>query len=139
MLKEFSTRTTLPASDIARARRFYEEVLGLEPIQVTPDGVVYESGAADAPTVPGWAPRSTFLLSAARDVQRGNQNQMGFFVRGIEEIVARLQSRGVVFEEFHPAGSPSPTVVVAIQEGRGRLARFKDSEGNILGLVQYGG
>lgn len=41
MLAQARTHAALPAADLDRARRFYEEVLGLVPAAVTGGGVLY--------------------------------------------------------------------------------------------------
>ena len=44
MLNDKKTYASLPVTDVAAARRFYEETLGLEPERVTEGGVMYGSG-----------------------------------------------------------------------------------------------
>ena len=44
MLSEAPAHATLPAADLARARHFYEKVVGLVPARVTPGGVFYATG-----------------------------------------------------------------------------------------------
>jgi hypothetical protein len=43
MLKNAPIRAYIPASNITRARKFYEEVIGLEPKEEYPGGVIYGS------------------------------------------------------------------------------------------------
>jgi glyoxalase/bleomycin resistance protein/dioxygenase superfamily protein len=47
MLKTAPIRAYLPASDVARARKFYEEKLGLVPREEYAGGVIYECGGAE--------------------------------------------------------------------------------------------
>ena len=42
MLSDAGVLTTLPVSDLERAKRFYHEMLGLRPLQELPQGVLYE-------------------------------------------------------------------------------------------------
>jgi hypothetical protein len=59
---------------------------------------------------------------------------MGWETKDIEKEVADLRARGVVFEEYD---YPNLKTVNGIATtGPGKAAWFKDSEGNILGLVQ---
>jgi catechol 2,3-dioxygenase-like lactoylglutathione lyase family enzyme len=44
MLSENSTYTTIPVTDLERARRFYGETLGMRAKMVTEGGVMYASG-----------------------------------------------------------------------------------------------
>jgi hypothetical protein len=59
---------------------------------------------------------------------------MGWAIDDIEAEVSALKARGVVFEEYD---WPELKTVNGIADtGPGRAAWFKDSEGNILGLIQ---
>ena len=61
---------------------------------------------------------------------------MGWATGDIEREVAELKARGVVFEEYD---TPYLKTVGSIATtGPNRAAWFKDSEGNILGIVQMG-
>ena len=44
MLKDSRVHTTLPVSDMARARAFYSEKLGMTPVEEFPTGIFYECG-----------------------------------------------------------------------------------------------
>ena len=44
MLAQSNVATRLPAQDLDRARRFYAEKLGLEPIEQRPGGLLYRCG-----------------------------------------------------------------------------------------------
>jgi catechol-2,3-dioxygenase len=44
MLKESNVATRLPAQNLNRARKFYSDKLGLEPIEQRPGGLRYQSG-----------------------------------------------------------------------------------------------
>ncbi|MFI1286858.1 VOC family protein [Streptomyces sp. NPDC020858] len=58
-------------------------------------------------------------------------------VDDIDAEVAALKSRGVTFEEYDLPGCRTADGVCRV-EGVGRAGYFKDSEGNLLGLVQFG-
>ena len=131
------TRATIPALDLERARHFYAEVLGLRAVLETPGGVVFESGGDAGAAGPGWAPASTFLVFPTPNPARGNHTQMGFLVKEIETRVAELTARGVVFEAYDLPGMKTENGVASILNGRGKAAWFKDSEANIIGLVEF--
>ena len=59
---------------------------------------------------------------------------MGFRVSDIDAEVRALRERGVRFEEYDFPGFDKATGIA--QTGPIRSAWFKDSEGNLLGLVQ---
>jgi catechol 2,3-dioxygenase-like lactoylglutathione lyase family enzyme len=125
MLSEYRVHTALPAIDIERAKRFYAEKLGLAPTQQRPDGLRYDCADGTA----------LFLFPTSTS-NRGGHTQAGIEVPDIEAAVAELKSRGVVFEEYE---TPELTTSegIAAEAGGDRAAWFKDSEGNLLGLVQF--
>ena len=55
-------------------------------------------------------------------------------VDDVEREVAELKARGVEFENYDMPGKKSPSGVV--EAGGAKAAWFKDSEGNILAIVQ---
>jgi catechol 2,3-dioxygenase-like lactoylglutathione lyase family enzyme len=123
MLAAARTHPTLPVADLARARRFYEDVLGLAAARVTPAGVFYATGEGTQVFV---------FPSAGRP--SGAHTQVGFRVPDIEAEVADLKARGVVFETYDFAGF-DPSTSIATFAGN-RSAWFRDTEGNLLGVVQ---
>jgi catechol 2,3-dioxygenase-like lactoylglutathione lyase family enzyme len=124
MLGNFSVHTTIPAKDLDRARRFYADKLGFQPTQELPGGLVYESGD------------SWFLLYPTQAAGTAEHTLMGWQVDDIEQAVKTLRGKGVKFEEYN---YPNLKTVNGIAEMDGSYAAwFKDSEGNILGLIQMG-
>lgn len=59
---------------------------------------------------------------------------MSFEVKDIGAEVAELTSRGVVFEEYDFPGFKTVDGVATLDIGK--AAWFKDTEGNLIGLVQ---
>jgi len=123
MLKDAPVVPYIPATDVARARRFYEEKVGLVPREEVAGGVVYECGQ-----------RSWIFLYPSGGAGTSQASQAFWQVDDVEAEVAALRSRGVVFEEYD---LPGVTMVDGIAKaGRSRAAWFKDSEGNIMALIQ---
>ncbi|MEV5935190.1 VOC family protein [Streptomyces sp. NPDC052079] len=121
--------TRLPAQDLDRARRFYSERLGLEPVDERPGGLLYSSGGGE------------FVLFASSGASPGTFTQMAFEVDDLDGVVAELKRRGVVFEEVDLPGLHTVNGIAEIdgnyptKGARGeRGAWFRDSEGNLLGL-----
>ena len=75
--------TRLPAQDLDRAREWYRDKLGLEPIEERDGGLLYRLDNAD------------FALFASTGASRGEFTQMGFEVEDISAAVAALKERGV--------------------------------------------
>jgi len=130
MLAEGTVATRLPASDLERARRFYSEKLGLDPIEERPGGLRYECGATH------------FVVFQSTGVASGTHTQMAWEVDDLETTMAELRRRGVVFEEYDTPGLKTVDGVATVDgnypsKGRGEKgAWFRDSEGNLLGIGQ---
>jgi catechol 2,3-dioxygenase-like lactoylglutathione lyase family enzyme len=125
MFDEQRVHAALPAADLERAKRFYAEKLGLTPTQERADGLSYDCGDGSA-----------FLLFPTSISSRGGHTQAGIEVPDIEAAVAELKSRGVAFEEYDTPELKTVDGIATEPEGS-RAAWFKDSEGNLLGLVQF--
>ena len=128
-LKEGRAAIRLPAQDLARARKFYSEKLGLEPAEERPGGLLYRSAGCD------------FGLFESASASEGAFTQMGWEVDDIEATVAELRSRGVQFEDYDLPGIKTIDGIATIEGnypskgGKGeRAAWFHDSEGNLLGM-----
>ncbi|GHH94563.1 VOC family protein [Streptomyces capillispiralis] len=121
--------TRLPAQDLDRARHFYAERLGLEPVDERPGGLLYRCAGAD------------FALFRSTGTSPGTFTQMAFEVDDLERVVSELKRRGVVFEEVDVPGFRTRDGIAEIdgnypsKGARGeRGAWFRDSEGNLLGV-----
>ena len=131
MLQSGHVAGRLPAQDLARARRFYAEKLGLVPAEERPGGLRYQFASG------------SFALFESAGAPSGAHTQMGFEVHDIEAVVKELRRRGVVFEEYDLPGLKTVDGIATVQGnypskgGVGeRAAWFKDSEGNLLGIGQ---
>ena len=113
----------LPASDLERAKRWYSEKLGFDPVKEDEyGGVEYETGGG------------RFLVYLSEFAGTNKATAAGFVVENFDEMVARLRSSGVVFEDVD-FGEFGSTVDGVIETPDGdKAAWFKDSEGNILSL-----
>jgi catechol 2,3-dioxygenase-like lactoylglutathione lyase family enzyme len=129
-LTDARVETRLPARDLDRARQWYAEKLGLEPVEERPGGLRYCCG----PTV--------FCLFASQGSSDGTFTQLAFQVSDIEAEVTELRSRGVEFEEYDYPGFRTVHGIVDVDgnypsKGVGeRGAFFRDSEGNLISLGQ---
>ena len=121
----------LPAQDLGRARRFYAEKLGLEPVEERPGGLRYRCGGA------------VFSLFLSSGRPSGEHTQMGWQVDDLDAVVAELRRRGVRFEDVDVPGLRTVDGIAEVEGnypsdgGVGeRAAWFRDSEGNLIGLGQ---
>jgi catechol 2,3-dioxygenase-like lactoylglutathione lyase family enzyme len=131
MLEHSDAATRLPAQDLGRARAFYAEKLGLEPVEERPGGLRYRCG------------NSYFALFESAGAASGTHTQVGWEVADLEATVAALRARGVVFEEYDLPGLKTVEGIAEIEgnyPSKGGVgekgAWFRDSEGNLLGIGQ---
>ena len=123
MLKDAPVVPYIPASDIARAREFYERKVGLVARQEIAGGVVYECAAG-----------SWIFLYQSSGAGTSQASQAFWQVKDVEAEVAALRARGVVFEDYDMPGFK--TVNGIFTGGGSKAAWFKDSEGNIMALIE---
>jgi catechol 2,3-dioxygenase-like lactoylglutathione lyase family enzyme len=122
--------TKLPAQDLERARRFYSDVLGLEPVEERGGGLRYLCGGTE------------FHLFESSGAASGASTQAGFEVDDIDAALSGLRDRGLRFERFDIPGFDARGDVVVVpnnypSKGTGELgAFFRDSEGNLLAIGQ---
>jgi len=126
----------LPALDLDRAKRFWGEALGLKIVLETPDGVVFQAGEGDQHPKVGWPGSASFLVYPSPNPARGGNTQLGFRVEDIEAAVGELRAVGVVLEEYDHPALKTVDGVASIAGGHGKGAWFKDTEGNLIGVVQ---
>jgi catechol 2,3-dioxygenase-like lactoylglutathione lyase family enzyme len=130
MLRDSAVSTRLPAQDLARARAFYADKLGLEPAEERPGGLRYECASGE------------FSLFASTGRASGDHTQMAFKVDDLDAIVAELRRRGVEFEKVDVPGLETADGIAEVEgnypsAGIGeRAAWFRDSEGNLVGIGQ---
>jgi predicted enzyme related to lactoylglutathione lyase len=122
MLSASPITAFVPISDPARARTFYEQVLGLT--------FVGEDAFALAFDAHGVGLRMPKLQS----VSPAPYTVLGWRVADIRAEMRTLAARGVVFERFE--GMPQDDEGVWIAPGGGLIAWFKDPDGNVLSLTQ---
>jgi hypothetical protein len=72
--------------------------------------------------------------TATPNPTRAGHTQIGFATDDIETEVNELRSRGVEFEEYDFPGLKTKNGIA--QTGQARAAWFKDSEGNMIGILQ---
>jgi predicted enzyme related to lactoylglutathione lyase len=124
MLQHSPLYAYIPARDMARARQFYEHTLGFVPKQELAGGVVYD-----------FAGGTSCFLYATPNAGTSKASQAFWQVADIEREVAELKRRGVQLEDYDMPGEKSADGIVTA--GGAKAAWFKDSEGNIMAVIQY--
>ena len=123
MLQNSPMYSYIPARDMARARRFYEQTLGLKAKQEINGGVVYE-----------FAKGTACFLYPTPNAGTSKASQAFWAVSDVAQEVAELKKRGVQFEHYD---APEMKREGDIHTGGvARAAWFKDSEGNTLAIIE---
>lgn len=123
MLKNAPMYAYIPAADMARARQFYEQKLGLTPKQEIAGGLVYE-----------FANGTACFMYPTPNAGTSKASQAFWQVEDVDREIETLKARGVEFENYDMPGEKSASG--AISAGGAKAAWFKDSEGNILALIE---
>jgi catechol 2,3-dioxygenase-like lactoylglutathione lyase family enzyme len=129
-LRTAHTVTKLPAQNLERARAFYRDKLGLEPVEERTGGLRYVCGPTE------------FHLFSSSGRPSGESTQMAFEVVDLEVTLADLRARGVTFERFEMSGFDASGDTIAAPDnypskGTGEIGTFfYDSEDNLIGIAQ---
>ena len=123
MFEPLRATPTIAVSAIERAKKFYGETLGLKARDERIDGIRYETGGGT------W-----LLVYPSQFAGTAQSTYMGFDVDDLDEAVAELRGRGVVFEEYDMPGLKTVDGIAEIEGFKG--AWFKDPDGNILSIGQ---
>ena len=127
-----SVNVRLPAQDLDRARAFYSEKFGIDPIDERPGGLLYSVGGQE------------FVIFESTGKASGDHTQLGFQVPDLDRAVADLRERGLEFEHFEFGDLEVNDDIVTVPgyyaskppTGE-RGIWFKDSEGNLIGLGEF--
>jgi catechol 2,3-dioxygenase-like lactoylglutathione lyase family enzyme len=112
----------VPVSDLDRSVRWYRETLGLEPAWRGEGVAQYRSGS------------TRFDLYVTASAGTAQHTLAAWIVDDIEDAVARLRGRGVVFEEYDFPGLKTMDGIADL--GYERAAWFRDPDRNILSVGQ---
>ena len=122
MLGKADATPMLAVKDLDRARKFYEENLGLKEVDDFGEGFMLKSGDTQVSVY-----RSEFAGT-------NKATALTFDVEDIEDEVRSLKEKGISFERYDLEGL---TPKGDIYEGEGmKTAWFKDPDGNILSLIE---
>lgn len=116
--------TMLPVSDPDRAAKFYKEVLGLRRYAFSEDG-----------TEVFWLNTLAMVGLLHRPDTQTESTVLSFEVSNLEDAIAELEEKGVVFEDYDLPSLTTENHIAAM--GQERAAWFKDTEGNYLCLHQF--
>ena len=122
MLTNSHMTTILPVVEVDRARRFYEDKLGLQPEGAHSDGSFWMRTSEGG----------TVALIPRPDRKPSEYTALSFEVGDLQNEVRDLEGRGVRFEDYDLPGLKTEKHIFRTEEEQ--CAWFTDTEGNILCL-----
>jgi len=127
-LSDFRVEAAIAVSDLAIARRFYEDVLGLVAVEEEDQGVRYQ--CAETTRV--------FVYLSSANAGTSSATVAGWFVDDLDQTMAELSARGAVFERYDQPGLATDERGV-FDAGRFRAAWLRDPDGNTLAITAVTG
>jgi catechol 2,3-dioxygenase-like lactoylglutathione lyase family enzyme len=124
-LRDATVGALMAVSDLDRARRFYEQQLGLVPGEEEPQGVRYP--CADGTGI--------FVYLSPENAGKSPATVAGWLVEELDETMDELASRGVSFEQYDQPGLKTDERGV-FDSGRFRAAWIKDPDGNTMAITE---
>jgi catechol 2,3-dioxygenase-like lactoylglutathione lyase family enzyme len=126
MLKDSKAYSGFSVSDLAAARKFYGEILGVD---------LDDSGPGFVLLIPG---SNGVLVYPKDDHVPATYTMLNFPVADIDAAVDELVAKGVVFERYEGI-TDEKGIARGIASGRGPdIAWFKDPAGNIASVLNEG-
>jgi catechol 2,3-dioxygenase-like lactoylglutathione lyase family enzyme len=123
MLNQAKLVAFIPTTDFAKARSFYEGVLGMRVVSEDPFALVFDANGTmlRVTKVQNFTPQP-FTIA-------------GWEVRDIDGTVSSLGQQGVQFEQYGMPGQDQRGIWHS--PSGARIAWFKDRDGNVLSLTQF--
>jgi catechol 2,3-dioxygenase-like lactoylglutathione lyase family enzyme len=124
-LSDCRVEAAMAVSDLDRARRFYEDQLGLVPGEEEEQGVRY-------PCAQG---TGIFIYLAPDNAGKSPATLAGWSVDDLDQTMDELASRGVAFERYDQPGLKTDERGV-FDAGRFRAVWVKDPDGNTMAITE---
>lgn len=122
MLESAELIAFVATADVPRARAFYEDVVGLELVGDDGFALVFDAHG------------TTLRVTQVAEVAVAPYTTLGWLVPDVVTTIAALAGRGVVFERFDGIDQDEHGIWTA--PGGGRIAWFKDPDGNTLSVTE---
>lgn len=123
MLGKADATPMVAVKDLDRARKFYEDTLGLEAKEEWGEGVTLESGD------------TRINLYRSEFAGTNKATALTFDVDDIDKEVGELKEKGIFFEQYDLPGLQRQGDFY-VGEGGFKTTWFKDPDGNILSLME---
>jgi catechol 2,3-dioxygenase-like lactoylglutathione lyase family enzyme len=122
MLGDSGLVAFLATTDAARARAFYEGVLGLRLMSDDPFAVVYSVQGVE------------LRLQKVPQLTPQPHTALGWSIAGLDKVIADIAARGGKFERFPPMEQDAAGILNS--PSGARIAWLKDPDGNLLSLTE---
>jgi catechol 2,3-dioxygenase-like lactoylglutathione lyase family enzyme len=123
VLSDYPAVTTIPASDLERAKKWYSDALGFKPVVDEPEYVEFNAAGG-----------TRFSLFPTRATAGAGHTVLTFEVDDVDKLAQELRGRGVNFEDYDLPNLKTVNGIATIEGFKG--AWFRDSEGNVLSVAQ---
>jgi catechol 2,3-dioxygenase-like lactoylglutathione lyase family enzyme len=122
MLGDKDVIATVAVKELAAARKFYEETLGLKVTHAEGgEALTFQSG------------KSSLIVYRSRYAGTNQATALNWIVDDAEKTVDALKAKGVTFERYDIPGATAKGDVYLM--GPMKTAWFKDPDGNIIALM----
>ena len=129
MLKDAEVFAYVPVVEMARARNFYENIVGLAPDNPSEHGTTYKCAGGTA-----------FFAYVTEFAGTSKASTLFWTVDDIDTEVKQLKANGVVFEHYESnewmTVGDDDIARFKDETGATPAAWFKDPDGNVLALIQ---
>ena len=107
----------------AAARKFYESTLGLKFVSDDPFAIVFDVGG------------TMLRVQKVEELEPAGHTVLGWAVADIRTEVKAVEKKGVKFEIFPGRGQDE--LGIWVSPAGGKIAWFKDPDGNTLSLTEF--
>jgi catechol 2,3-dioxygenase-like lactoylglutathione lyase family enzyme len=125
MLTESDLIAFVSTTDLARARIFYADVLGLRFVEESPYACVFDANG------------TMLRITAVAELAPPPQTVLGWRVTDIAATISALTARGVAFTRYD--GMDQDDAGIWTTPAGDKVAWFADPDQNTLSLTQFGG
>jgi catechol 2,3-dioxygenase-like lactoylglutathione lyase family enzyme len=127
-MSDYTVEAAMAVSDLDRAKRFYEDQLGLVPGEEDSQGVRYPCARGSG----------IFVYLSPDNAGQSAATLAGWFVDDLDQTIDDLASRDVVFEHYDQPGLKTDERGV-FDAGRFRAVWIKDPDGNTMAITEASG
>jgi catechol 2,3-dioxygenase-like lactoylglutathione lyase family enzyme len=127
-LSDNRVEAALAVSDLERAKRFYEDQLGLVPGEEEEQGVRYPCAQGSG----------VFVYLSPENAGTSSATLAGWTVDDLDQTMDELASRGVAFEQYDQPGIKTDERGV-FDAGSFRAAWIRDPDGNTIAITEASG